>query len=56
VSDPRTIEFWNAPRIVSLPASFAYHRKLKPSIGKEPNCWGLKDSRTTATIGVNIHT
>ena len=54
VSEPRTSEFLNAPKMVALWASFTYHFKLKLSIGKDPNCSGLNDKSTTATIGANI--
>ncbi len=56
VREPNTREFLKAPRMVAFWASFTYQRKLNPSMGNDPNCWGLKDKRTTATMGVNIHT
>jgi len=42
--------------MVELWESLTNHLKLTPSMGKEPNCWGLKARITTATIGVNIQT
>ncbi len=35
-------------------ASLTNHLRLKPFIGKEPNCSGLNESTTTTTIGTNI--
>jgi hypothetical protein len=56
VNEPSTREFLKASRMVELCESLTNHLKLKPSIGKDPNCWGLKARRTTATMGVNIQT
>jgi hypothetical protein len=51
---PRTKEFLKATIIGSFWASFAYHLRLKPFIGKEPNCSGLNDKMITTPMGANI--
>ncbi len=56
VQEPRIMEFSNARRMVSLLNNFPYHFRLKPSMGKQPNCCGLKESTTTTTMGANMKT
>jgi RNase P/RNase MRP subunit p30 len=55
VKDPKSKETWKARIIVSFVNRSPYHFRLNPSMGKVPNCWGLKDNKMTTTMGANIH-
>jgi hypothetical protein len=56
VREPRIREFLNAINMGWFWASLKNHLRLKPFIGKLPNCCGLKDRTMTTTMGANIKT
>ncbi len=54
--EPRIREFLKALMILSFWASLRYHLRLKPFIGKVPNCSGLNERMITTTMGANMKT